>query len=159
MKYMFPIVALLAASCSAVDPWNPTAGHGHTSNHYHAKPTHSYGGHHHQHHDYSNFNLDIGTYGYGIGPHDLYTRVAALKLKNETLRTQITALEASGKVEDLSALIEDFFTVNSADLEFGDALGARELIDPFCVEGPGVLDFSLTATTLTADFGIITPTI
>ena len=126
---MNTIAALFAASTSAVDPWNPTGssqhhvshynsghashhGHGHTSYHdpyKHHQPTHTYSNsaaHHHQQHDSSA--------GSSHDVHSLYSRVVALKLKNETLRKELNDLEALGKLEDSAALIEDFFFVNDA---------------------------------------------
>ena len=45
----------------------------------------------------------------------------------------------------MAALIEDYFVVNENQIMVATA-PMTTLIDPFCIEGPSVLDFALTAS-------------
>ena len=68
--------------------------------------------------------------------------------KVKALMEEIESLKAAAATEASAALIEDYFTVNKDMITIG-AVTNFMLIDPFCIEGPSVLDF-----TLSASFGI-----
>ena len=61
---------------------------------------------------------------------------------------EIESLKAAAATEASAALIEDYFNVNQDMITIG-AITNFMLIDPFCIEGPSVIDF-----TLSASFGI-----
>ena len=58
-------------------------------------------------------------------------------------------------MEDDASLIEDYFKVNTDPISIVGTAGASILVEPFCVEGPGVFDFSLSASILDQFNGIV----
>lgn len=68
--------------------------------------------------------------------------------KVKALMEEIESLKAAAATEASAALIEDYFNVNQDMITIGATTNFM-LIDPFCIEGPSVIDF-----TLSASFGI-----
>ena len=58
---------------------------------------------------------------------------------------EIESLKAAAATEASAALIEDYFNVNQDAINIGATTNFM-LIDPFCIEGPSVLDFTLSAS-------------
>ena len=65
--------------------------------------------------------------------------------KVKALMDEIESLKAAAATEASAALIEDYFNVNTEAVTIGAATNFT-LVDPFCIEGPSVLDFSLSAS-------------
>ena len=65
--------------------------------------------------------------------------------KVKALMDEIESLKAAAATEASAALIEDYFNVNQEEVIIGAATNFT-LVDPFCIEGPSVLDFTFSAS-------------
>ena len=70
--------------------------------------------------------------------------VRELQMENHELTTKVVALKSADALRDSAALIEDYFEVIDLTIVIIDSPLNNILISPFCVEGPSVLDFTLT---------------
>lgn len=63
----------------------------------------------------------------------------------ETLEQEVVALKLAAETRAKTAMVEDYFVVNEAEIQIAEDTGFS-LVDPFCLQGPGVIDFSLAAS-------------
>ena len=63
----------------------------------------------------------------------------------ELLEQEVTTLKLAAETRAKTALIEDYFFVNEEELQIMSDTGFI-LVNPFCIEGPGVIDFNLAAS-------------
>ena len=63
----------------------------------------------------------------------------------ETLEQEVVALKLAAETRAKTAMVEDYFVVNEAEIQIAEDTGFA-LVDPFCLQGPGVIDFSLAAS-------------
>ena len=59
----------------------------------------------------------------------------------DTLEGDLSDLQTMFEELKEAALIEDFFIVNEEQFVYLEGAGTISLIDPFCVNGPGVVIF------------------
>ena len=68
----------------------------------------------------------------------------------EVLEQEVTALKLAAENRAKTGLVEDYFTVNEEEILFEGGV-TYDLAEPFCIQGPGVIDFSLAASFASAE--------
>ena len=63
----------------------------------------------------------------------------------EALESEVGELKSAAQIRESAGLIEDYFKVNDADVEI-NADTNFTLVDPFCIEGPSVIEFTFSAS-------------